>query len=294
MNQELKKEETGKILQKHFEKKWGGKPYTFFPRGMYAIFTLMKYLKEEKVLKDGQNVTITTTTETHYVSSCVTSAIKQAAPWNRKIDEATGAIFVIHEFGFPHPKLAELRKIADEKKIPLIEDCAYAWNTEGIGDTGDFVIYSLTKAFPLQFGGYLVGKEFTHEELWNEYGCSDRGKHEYTERRLAHWLQEEDQSSKRRRENYEWYTKLFGEERTYFPLEDAVEPGAYILKMENENSMEETSAFVRSFGIECGNYWKNSAIILPVHQRLGSVHREYIAGSILATEREWCGVPQPS
>jgi hypothetical protein len=55
--------------------------------------------------------------------------------------------------------------------------------------------------------------------------------------------------------------------------------------------MEETSAFVRRFGTECGNYWKNGAIILPVHQRLEKAHREYIAGSVLATEREWCGVP---
>ena len=70
-------------------------------------------------------------------------------------------------------------------------------------------------------------------------------------------------------------------------------PGAYVLRCRDEEHMQEVSTFVRRFGIECGNYWKNSAIILPVHQRLELAHLEYIAGAVLATEREWCGIPHP-
>lgn len=274
------------------ERKFRGKPYTFFPRAMYAISTLVKALKREGAIGNDDDIWITTTTDSPYVSSCVTSAIEQTTRVSRNLTDHTRAIFVVHEFGFPHPRLRELRHIADERGFPLIEDCAYGWGSEGTGALGDYVIYSLTKAFPLQFGGYLVGRRFSHDELWEHYSCSDRGKEQFTEERLASWLLQEEQAKRQRRENYTWYTELFGQERTFFPLTEGVEPGAYLLRTESEVRMQDISAFVRPFGIECGNYWRNSAIILPVHQRITSAHREYIAGAVLATEREWCGVPQ--
>lgn len=282
------------LATKHLEKKFQEKPFTFFPRAMYAIFTLIKYLKNEGKIPDGGNVTVLTTTETHYVSSCVSSAIEQTCPMTRELNDKTAAIFIIHEFGFPHPTLTELRKEADMRGIPLIEDCAYGWNTAGIGHVGDYAIYSLTKAFPVQFGGYLVGKHFTMEELWHGYGCADEGKKDFTKKRLAHWLQFEDEFTEKRRENYRWYTQIFGEARTYFPLTDGVEPGAFGVKMETEEKMIEAADFVRGFGIEVANFWKNGAMMLPVHQRLSQAHLEYIAGAVLATEREWCGVPGKS
>ncbi len=279
------------ITEQALQATFAGKPYTFFPRAMYAIFTLAKWLRNKNIVRDDGEFWITTTTDTHYVSSCVTSAIEQSAKWSRTLGPKTQAIFVIHEFGFPHPRLQELRAIADERKIPLIEDCAYGWSTTDIGSIGDFAIYSLTKSFPVQFGGYLVGKSFTPEELWHGYGCSDEGKRIHTERCLAPWLGQIEESKKRRRENYVWFQDLFGVARTYFPLNDGVDPGAFVLTVESEERMEEVSAFVRRFGIECANYWKNSAIMLPVHQRLTPAHRTYIAGAVHATERAWCGVP---
>ncbi len=270
-----------------------GKPWTFFPRAMYAIFTIVRHLKNEGTINEGGNVWVTTTTDTHFVSSCVSSAIEQTVPMSRELTPKTGAILVIHEFGFPHPKLAELRKIANERKIPLIEDCAYAFGTEGVGTTGDYVIQSLTKTFPVQFGGMLIGKNFTHEELWKGFGCSDAGKEEYTLSMLGLWCKNTTELIEKRRQNFAWYESIFGSDRTYFPLLPGVMPGAYVLRCRDEEHMKEISAFVTGFGIECGNYWKNSAIILPVHQRLEQAHLEYIAGAVLATEREWCGVPNP-
>jgi len=41
----------------------------------------------------------------------------------RKINDETGAIYLTHYAGFPGPT-DELRKLADERGIPLIEDCA--------------------------------------------------------------------------------------------------------------------------------------------------------------------------
>jgi len=281
------------LSRKALDEKCAGSEWTFFPRAMYGVAALIRWMRKEGKIEDDGEVWITTTTDTHYVSSCVTTAIEDSAKWSRSLTKKTQVIFVIHEFGFPHPKRQELRKIADERGIPLIEDCAYAWSTPGTGETGDFVLYSLTKQFPVQFGGIVKGKKFSQEELWNDHSCSDANKESYALRMLAPWIYDQEHTLQKRRENYEWYQSIFGKNRTLFGDANTIDPGAFVLKMSDEKTMEQTSEFVRSFGIECGNYWQSSAIILPVHQRLASAHLEYIAGAVLATEREWCGIPFP-
>ena len=273
--------------------KAGGKPWTFFPRAMYGIYALTKDLAETNEWAKDDEVFITTTTDGHYVSSCVTSAIEQSAKWSRELGPKTKAIFLIHEFGFKHPKLAEMAAEAKKRGIPLIEDCAYAWGTTGCGVTGDYVVYSLTKEFPVQHGGIVVGKSYDHKELWNRFGCSDQGKENYCLRMLSPWIDDESQAKnlKKRTENYAWYQSIFGEDRTFFPWADGTDPGAYVLKIGTEEEMQTVSVFVRRFGIECGNYWRTGAIMLPVHERLERGHLDYVAGAVLATEREWCGVP---
>jgi hypothetical protein len=281
------------ISRAALDKKAGGKPWTFFPRATYAIFAIVKDLAETGGWKKDDEVFVTTTTDGHYVSSCVSSAIEQTATMGRALGPKTKAIFLIHEFGFIHPKLAEMRAKADELGIPLIEDCAYGYNTAGCGVTGDYVIYSFTKEFPVQHGGILVGKNYPHKELWDRFGCSDQGKESYCLRMLSPWIGADAQaeSMKQRAANYAYYASIFGQARTFFPWKDGTDPGVYALTIGTEEEMQEVSAFVRRFGIECGNYWKNGAIMLPVHQRMGRGHLDYVAGAVMATEREWCGVP---
>ncbi len=275
------------------DKKAAGKPWTFFPRAMYGIFALVKDLAEADGWKKDDEVFITTTIDGHYVSSCVTSAIEQTMKWSRELGPKTKAIFLIHEFGFKHPKLKEMRAEANKRGIPLIEDCAYGWGTDGCGVTGDYVIYSFTKEFPVQHGGIVVGKGYSHKELWDRFGASDSGKESYCLRMLSPWIDEESQSRSRskRQANAAWYESLFGKDRTFFPCDGGTDPGAYVLKIGGEEEMKIASEFVRRFGIECGNYWRAGAIMLPVHQRMERGHLDYVAGAVLATEREWCGVP---
>ena len=62
------------------------------------------------------------------------------------ITARTRAILVVHYAGFP-ARLAELRRIADEHGIALIEDAAHAlgarYGEQAIGTVGDFGIFSL-------------------------------------------------------------------------------------------------------------------------------------------------------
>ena len=63
----------------------------------------------------------------------------------QSITAKTKAIVVVHYAGYP-VRLAEIRAIADEFDIPLIEDCAHAlgatYDGKPIGTVGDFGIFS--------------------------------------------------------------------------------------------------------------------------------------------------------
>lgn len=63
----------------------------------------------------------------------------------RNITAKTKAIVVVHYAGYP-VRLAEIRAIADEFGIPLIEDCAHAlgatYDGKAVGSIGDFGIFS--------------------------------------------------------------------------------------------------------------------------------------------------------
>lgn len=63
----------------------------------------------------------------------------------KNITSKTKAIVAVHYAGYP-VRLAELRSIADEYDIALIEDCAHAlgatYDGKGIGSIGDFGLYS--------------------------------------------------------------------------------------------------------------------------------------------------------
>ena len=284
-------------VEEYFNKRFK-KEYTFFPRGTYAIFSLFKWFKITGKMKEGDEVLISTTTESPYISSCVTSAIEQSFSWKREISKKTKAIFVIHEFGFPHPQIEELKEISKKRNIPLIEDCAYAFQSGKAGEYGDYLIYSFSKIFPMQFGGLLVGKHFDFQYNWDNFGSADPKKEEICRQQLSFYLPQMEKISQKRRENFLFFQKIFGEEKTFFShdptngeqLNKDIIPGAFVLKVESEKRMQEISKFVKQFGIECGNYWKNKAVFLPVHQNLNESHLEYITGAIKAMYREGCGL----
>ena len=270
--------------------KFHGREYTFFPRGMSAIYSLFKWFKLQGVISDGDEAYISTTTDSPYISSCVTSAIEQTCQWSRAINPKTKVIFVIHEFGFFNQNVVALKKYCQDNNVILVEDCAYAWQSGPAGNFGDYVIYSLTKFFPTQFGGYLAGKKFDYEYIWNNFACADSGKEEKCLAELANYGTRVEEFIQRRIDNYRHLENIFGPAKSFFNLKPGEAPGAFVLKVETEERMKEISAFVRSFGIECGNYYYNNAIYLPVHQNLTTSHLDYMAGAVRAMYREGCGL----
>ena len=273
------------------EKKFGPREFTYFPRGKYAIYSILKHLD----LKKDEEVFITTTTGSPYLSIGVSTTIEDVCLWSRKIGKKTKAIFLIHEFGFVHPKLKEMRELADRLKIPLIEDCAYAWQSGEACKYGDFVIYSFPKFFPVQYGGLLVGKHFADRDIWDRFSCLDVGKTEVIKRQLSSYIKDIQDIVRKRRENYAYVEKLCRNEdfEPFFDIKDNETPGMFVLKVENHDKIIEICSRLKLFGIECGGYYHNDAVFLPIHQNLGKAHLDYIFGALRSRYRLENGIYPP-
>ncbi|HWQ99446.1 MAG TPA: DegT/DnrJ/EryC1/StrS family aminotransferase [Candidatus Methylomirabilis sp.] len=271
---------------------FGTDEFTIFPRAMYAIAACLREYRDQGRLTADDEVLVSTTTETPYISAHVTRAIEAVCRWSQKPSDRTRAVFLIHEFGFPNSRAAEWRRFCDERQIPLIEDCAYGWGSEGVGTWGDVRIYSFTKLLPVQFGGALVGMKIPFERMWNVHQSSDLGKdNEILGLVAAHWQPLSEIRDARLRVWNRYTANLQSVLDPYFDIPSGVLPGAFIAKLNNEEEMKRVSAFVRRFGIEAGNWYHHAAIFLPCHQRMSDKHVDFVSGTVLANYREGCGIP---
>jgi hypothetical protein len=113
-------------------------------------------------LSPSDDVLITNASGQKYVSACVTSTVFNHCRPSRVLTSSTRAMIVIHEYGYPHPRLTALLGTARERGIPLIEDCAHSLDSGvaagPLGSFGDFAIFSLPKVLPVAAGGVLVSR----------------------------------------------------------------------------------------------------------------------------------------
>jgi hypothetical protein len=269
---------------------FGSEEFTVLPRAMYAIAACLREYREQERLTEDDEVLISSTTNTSYVSSCVTRAIEAVCRWSHKPSDHTRAVFLIHEFGFPNPRAAEMRDFCDRRGIPLIEDLAYGWGTEGAGTWGDVRVCSLTKLMPLQFGGVLSGMRIPAERLrqsgWNDLGKQD----EILGLVAAHWEGLQEIRQRRQAVWRRYVANLASTFESYYSLSPGIMPGAFIARVKDEEQMKSITAFARQFNLEIGCWWHHAAIYVPCHQRLSDRHVDYISGAMLAAHRHACGL----
>lgn len=140
----------------------------FFYRGAFAIWHAIKLLKLssaeatilvpayhcgveiEAILQAGAKVRF------YNIKEDLQADIQDI---QRKIDNTTKALFIIHYFGFPQP-LEALKDICSRNGIFLIEDCAHALFSRAencpLGTFGDIGIFSFIKSLPVPDGGAMV------------------------------------------------------------------------------------------------------------------------------------------
>ncbi len=229
--------------------------YIYTNSGKEAIRIIVEYLNLQK----EDEVFITTTTESSYVSTCVSATLFNYSKISRVLTEKTKVVYVIHNFGFPHPNLLELRKLCDDKGLILVEDCAFAFDSYNkdirLGSIGDFCLYSLPKIFPISSGGILsFNKKFDIKRK-----PIDDQILKLTER----WIPKVTNIKNHRQENYNFLENRMNKQSIYGNVNN-INPFMY--GFYSENYQEDYSCLE---GFELGLTHVKNEVHIPVNAFIG-------------------------
>lgn len=222
-------------------------------------------------LKSDDVVTILTTSGNFYVSGCVTKSIETICKWNREIIDATKVLFVIHEFGYAYQDLREIRKRYPD--MPIIEDRAHTFFTEdaGIGTIGDYVIYSLPKAFNMQMGSIMYSKS----EVKDTTSKQERA---YIVSHLGIDLPKKEEIAQKRLINYHYLEESLAglEIRPFFGLNDGTVPGVFLFRWREDIDYPDLKVFMQSNGVESSVFYGEKAFFIPCHHNLTRPELDYM------------------
>lgn len=243
--------------------------YIITAKGRDAIDVALSYYQ----LTKNDVVSIVTTSDNFYISSCVTKCIEKYCSWSRVISEKTKVIFVNHEFGYPCQKLQDLKKYG----LPIIEDCAHSFMSvdekSSIGKIGDFVIYSLPKFFPMQVGGLLVSnkKDVTKPHI-------NHAAEKYVLNTLSSYIPILDSICSSRLNNYKYLERQLSSLgiQPYFPLKSNIYPGVFLFKWKTNIDYSLLKEFMQRNGIESSVFYGQNAFFIPVHHNLSQNHLDYM------------------
>lgn len=231
----------------------------------------LKVVLETMALCEFDVVTILTTTDTLYVSSCVTKTIEKYCQWNRVITSESRLILVIHEFGKQYSDVKGLIKY----NLPIIEDYAHSFPAlfKCNDFFGDFVLFSLSKFLPLQKGGLLLSKKKYGVHIESSYLTR------IAEKTFTHYSTEFESFFEQRKLLETIYIKKLSSigAEPFFQYQSFECPGAFVfqcaLDLELLQGMKE---FLQKNAIECSVFYGNKAFFLPCHHRMTQFDVEYI------------------
>jgi perosamine synthetase len=244
-----------------------------------------------------------------FVDSLESTWQMDPADVRRKITPNTKAIMAVHIYGHPC-EMNELKQIAKENNIFLIEDCAEAFgslyegkHTGTFGDISTFSFYGnktittgeggmvitndetlYDRAYHLKMHGLAKYREYWHDVLGFNYRmtniCAAIG--------LAQ-LEKADEKIARKRELKEWYdaalegapVKLHGEAKNVFHSY-----WMYSILAENPKTREELKGHLKENGIE------TRPTFYPVHTM--PMFAQKFQKLPVAEYLGWCGINLPS
>lgn len=237
--------------------------------GRAAIAAVLRHLQ----LTPTDEVYITTSFEYPNVSSCVTCTVFNFCKPSRVLTEHTKAILVIHEFGVPHPRLAELVGVSRERGIPLIEDCAHTVASFGrmgmVGRNGDWVVVSFPKVLAVETGGMLLGRS----------GLDADGDTGEWQRNAAAWWPSVGEQGDRRRAVFHRMAAGAAEAG----LAPAVRVDEDIVPWFFPVAVSDTGAAlasIRAEGVDCGHWHGTNLVVLPCHQFLTGEDVDRVVGAL--------------
>lgn len=250
--------------------------HLFLDSGRKALFVALSYYG----LKKEDEVWIVTPSGNRYVSGCVTGEIEKICSWSREYTDRTRVILVVHEFGIIYPAMEELLRY----NLPIIEDMAMSLlSTDSSGRAGaygDFTLYSLSKFFPLQFGGVLrMNNPLTEEEIRTAYPEENAP---YLKKLLSQHIDDLDCIRRKRWENYRLYENCLApiglEGR--FKYTERETPSVYMFKTSDRIDLPGLKEFMQRNGIESSVFYGENSFFVPVHQNLNQEDIRFISSLI--------------
>ena len=258
-------------IDTYLSDRFGGREFGYTYNGREAINIALGLCRPAK----DDVVTILTTSGNYYISSCVTREIEKYCKWSRQILPETRIIFVNHEFGYPFPDLRSLEKY----NLPIIEDCAGSFFSEdkdhAIGRTGDYVIYSFPKMFPLQVGGLLVSKR---RDIEPYSGNLTAGMLTYVKNVLSEYICSRDLIIDKRITNYLGLRSRFESLNLHerFELAEGSVPGVFMfLAGSLKIDLSELKKHFWAHGVQSSVFYGEEAFFIPVHQALTEADLDY-------------------
>jgi hypothetical protein len=257
----------------YFNSRFGQHQWQYTATGREAIRLALKKYE----LQPTDVVTILTTSQNFYISSCVTSEIESICQWNRKLTAETKLIFVNHEFGYPYPNMAELVATG----LPIIEDCCTTFFSQDeagtLGKYGDFSVYSFPKFFPIQIGGLLVSN--VNKELPRQTDLVQSEK-QYIENVVSFHLRQENSLLEKRRENYDYAVTLFSKLGLVPRFAEDIKAIPSVLVLNNNGlipDLNQLKLTLYSHGIQNSIFYGEDAFFIPIHQNLSLSDLDYFS-----------------
>ena len=260
----------GNAMDQYLSKRFKDKSIEYTINGREAIYMALSHYN----LNRDDLVTVLTTSNNFYVSSCVTSTIEKFCKWNREIVPDTKLIFVVHEFGYIYPEMEKLVSL----KIPIIEDLAPSFfsndNKNKAGMYGDFAIYSFPKMFPIQIGGLLLN----NNDLPTRKSAIDKETVAYIKKVASYYIKQKEELLNKRASIYNYGIERFQElgftER--FARNELMIPNSMLLKNNGIiNDLPALKIWLWQHGIHSSVFYGEDAFFLPSHQNLTETDVDY-------------------
>ncbi|MBK9381601.1 MAG: hypothetical protein IPN39_09760 [Chitinophagaceae bacterium] len=140
------------------------------------------------------------------------------------------------------------------------------------GKVGDFVIYSLPKYFPVQFGGIIKGNKNFLPESDLEHDAI-----KYLNVITDYHLKNESFIRMQRMANYNLYVNLFSSIgfHPHFEMTKDVIPGVFMFNTFGINNVS-LKIYMQENGIESSVFYGREAFFVPVNQSLTEQHIKFI------------------
>ena len=260
----------GNEIDQYLSKRFKDKSFEYTVNGREAIYMALSHYK----LNRDDVVTVLTTSNNFYVSSCVTGTIEKFCKWDREISPKTKLIIVVHEFGYISPEMEKIASLG----IPIIEDLAPSFfsndRNSKAGLYGDFAIYSFPKMFPVQLGGLLLN----NKGLPTCKSALDNETLAYIKKVVSHYIDQKDELLNKRASIYNYGIERFEElgftER--FARNELMIPNSMMLKNNGIiNDLQALKEWLWKHGIHSSVFYGEDAFFLPTHQNLGESDVDY-------------------